>query len=118
MAVDGNVITLPGAIAGEDLRNHQFRFVSLQTTASAAYTVLKSAAVGAIGVSYGNPNTGQAAEVVIGGIAKVIAGAAIVRGANVDSDANGAAVTTASTRMIALTAAAAAGEVIEVLLSR
>ena len=116
MAVDSNLIALPGAIAGADLSADQYRFVSLVTTGGTPpYTVVRAAAAGALGVLYNNPDAGQSAHVIVGGIAKVIAGGNIAIGAKVDANAAGAAVTTATALHTALTGGVA-GDVIEVML--
>lgn len=116
MAVDGNLIALPGAIASADMSADIYRFVSLVTTGGTPTgTVAKSAAAGAIGVLYNNPKAGQSAHVVIGGIAKVIAGGTVAIGAKVDSNGAGAAVATATALHTAMSAGAS-GDVIEVML--
>lgn len=87
MAVQESVIsiTLP---AGADLRTHQFKFVEV----GAAGTVLLVADDGhADGVLQNAPNTGEAATVAIFGVVKVKCGAAVTRGGDVSSGANGAA---------------------------
>ena len=118
MAVDSNLVALAGAVAGADLSDAVYRFGSLVTTpGSAPYTIVRATAPGAKGVIYSNPPEGTAVTFIVGGVAKVIAGGTIAIGAAVDSDANGAAVATVDSPLIALTAGAA-GAVVEVLLSR
>lgn len=74
-----------------------------------------------LGVLQNRPASGQAAEVRVnsGSTTKCVAGAAITAGAEVMSDASGRAITATTTNEvvgIALTAAANAGELIDLLL--
>jgi hypothetical protein len=104
--------------AAADLSTKQFYFVE----ATAADTVNACNAITdlAIGVLTNKPSAaGQAASVAIGGIAKVVAGAAISAGAKVAPMASGKAQTAASTqfpRGVALEAAGADGDIIHILL--
>lgn len=94
---------------------------------SAAETVVAAAAVSdlLIGVSHDiAAASGERVDVALDGVAYVVAGAAVALGAQLTSDASGRAVTAApaagtNNRVIgvALEAAAAAGDVIRVLLS-
>jgi hypothetical protein len=85
------------------------RTVSLQTTQGAlCYGILQNA-----------PNTGQAADVAIGGITKVVVGAAVAAGAELMADTNGRAITQTSTNRkigMALEAATAANQMIAMLI--
>ena len=95
----------------------QFRILVASTTRERGCAVATAAAK-SIGISRNKVDgAGQAVTVVHGGIAKVVAGAPVTIGAEVTSDANGAAVP-GSTNPIgtALTAAAAAGVILEVRL--
>lgn len=101
-------------LAGADLTAKQFFLVKLST--SADDTVLLAAANTDVvyGVLTNKPNTGQAAEVQIVGVAKVVAGAAFTRGDALMSDANGNAITKTSTNPIfgyALESAGGSGEI-------
>jgi hypothetical protein len=78
-------VTLP---AGADLRTHQYKFVSIN---SSGLIVLASDDAAADGVLLNDPNTGEAANVAIGGIVKVKCGASVTRGGLVATGANGAA---------------------------
>lgn len=78
-------ITLPAAA---DLRTHQFKFVEVNSSGQAA---LCADDAHADGVLQNDPNTGEAAIVTIFGVTKVKCGAAVTRGGNVSSGANGAA---------------------------
>jgi hypothetical protein len=117
MALSSIIRSLPGAIAGEDLTAAQYRFARLDTTVgSKPFTIDRAVAAGAtVGVIYMGAPNGRAVQVVTEGIAKVIAGATITIGQNVDSDANGAAVVSAGSGIIAMTAGVA-GQIIEVKL--
>lgn len=75
-------------VAGADLRTHQFKFVEI---GSGGTVVLAGDDAHADGVLLNDPNTGEAAEVAIGGIVKVKCGGVVTRGAGVASGANGAA---------------------------
>jgi hypothetical protein len=78
-------ITLPAAA---DLRTHQYKFVEVTSTGAVN---LAGDDAHADGVLLNDPNTGEAAVVAIAGVAKVKCGAAVTRGSNVASGANGAA---------------------------
>ena len=118
-------------IAGADLRNYPFAPVRLDTNGR---VVLAGANERAIGILQNKPNTGEAASVMLYGISKAVAAGAITAGSPVIAAANGrvqAAGTfhnhgaassnppTGQQRILgfALTAATAAGQVIEVLLA-
>lgn len=104
--------------AAADLSTKQHLFMEL----SAAQTVNTCNAITdvAVGVLNNKPDAaGKAAEVDIAGTTKVVAGAAISAGARVAPMASGKAQTAVSTqfpRGIALEAAAADGDIIEILL--
>lgn len=108
-----------GAISLEangDQSGNQYKFmvlgadgISLQTTAGGI----------TVGVLQTKPTAGQIGEVAVAGVTKVLAGAAVSRGANVQSDATGRAIAAATadySQGIALEAATAAGQVIAMLL--
>jgi hypothetical protein len=110
-------------LSDADLSASQFRFVN----ANADGEVIRNVTAGAdvLGVLNNKPNAaGQACEIVVDGVAKVVAGAAITLGANgtkVMSDNQGRAVAATATNKAvgyALAAAGAAGEIIPVLLLR
>lgn len=106
-------------LAGADLSAYQYRFVYL----SAAKTVSLLATTGgeAFGVLYNEPAaSGRSAEVVRYGRCKVEAGAVVAAGADVSSDTVGRAITALNNYSIngkAITAAGAAGDIIEVELT-
>lgn len=104
--------TLP---ASADLSASQYLFVVANSSAKVA---VAGAGVSALGVLDNDPTLDQAATVIVSGVAKVKAGAAIAAGAKVQSNAAGKAITATSTAFvngIALAAAAADNEVIPVL---
>jgi hypothetical protein len=118
-------------IAGADLRDYQYAPVSLDANGR---VVLASANSRCIGILQNKPNSGQAASVMLYGITKAIASGAITVGSPVIAAANGRVSAagnfhnhgasssnqpTGQQRIIgfALTAATAAGQVIEVLLA-
>lgn len=109
-----NTITLP---AGGDLTGAQFKLVKISSGA----VVLCGAGENAIGVLVNKPNTGEAASVQIGGIAKVQADAALATtGTKIMSSADGQAAAATSTNHVigmTVTTAAAAAELVEVLLA-
>lgn len=102
--------------AGQDLSSKQFYFVSVSAdgqvdpTGDGAY---------AIGVNHSDVDAaGKAADVVISGKTKVVAGASTTRGGPVASDANGKAVDAASGDVILgefLEAASADGDIVTIL---
>ena len=80
-------------------------------------TVQTSSGGAVYGILQNTPASGQAADVGIMGISKVVAGAAITAGANLMCDTAGRAVAQTSTNIIAavaLEAATAAGQIITV----
>lgn len=87
----GSGIFHPGIEAGEDLSSKQYRFVT-QTTAN---TVIAATAVTdlPLGVLQNAPSSGQAAVVMMVGISKVSADAAIEFGALLGTSADAQAVT-------------------------
>jgi hypothetical protein len=103
-------------LAAADLRTHQYKFVDVDATGRAA---LGANGGRVVGVVQNKPNTGESAELCHSGISKVIAGAAVTAGDELQSDATGRAVlaTTTNQRIgVALQSAGAAGALIAVLL--
>lgn len=86
-----NTITVE---AGEDLSAKQFRFVKLNSSGKA---VVSGAGDPAIGVLQNKPESGYAAEIQIGGIAKVEVDAAVTAGDKLMSSADGQAATKTGT---------------------
>ncbi len=104
--------TLPAA---DDLSANQYRFL----VATGGNATLAGAGVASVGVLQNDPSVaGQAAGIMATGISKVVAGAAVVAGTKVMTDAQARAITATGTNFVvgvALTAAGAANEVISVL---
>ena len=102
--------------AAGDLSANQFYLVVVDGNGQVA---VAGDGADAIGVLYDKPSAqGNAAQVRIGEVVQVAAGAAVSIGANVASDATGRAVTATTGEQIvgkALTAASAAGQLISVL---
>lgn len=110
-------ITSVSLVAGADLRTHQFKFVSVDANGA---VVLTADDARAQGVLMNAPNTGEAAQVAIGGIVKVKCGALVTRGGRVASGANGAAknVDTGATDLGTALETGANGRVVSILLGR
>ena len=105
-------------VAAADLSTHQFKCVNFSATG-----VALGASLGAHcdGILQNNPKAGVPCTVAIHGKSKVVAAAAILKGAEVTVDAAGKVVTALTTNFIlgvAMEAAAADGEVISVLMTR
>lgn len=94
-----NTFPLYTADAGADLSGSQFRFVKASTTA-AKQVVQTVAGENAIGVLYEPGASGTTVGFANGGILTVYAGGTVAVGAKVASDANGRAVTAASTNHV------------------
>lgn len=92
MAINQNLITI-SLIAGEDLSSDQYTVLFLDT---ADNTVKKATAATsiAIGVLQNAPASGEAAEVAIGGVSKVLAGGTLTLGQLVASDRTAATIET------------------------
>jgi hypothetical protein len=101
--------------ASADLSAQQFRFV--KSSGAGTVTVCAAATDLPIGVLQNKPVAGQAANVMITGVSKVVAGAAVAAGVEVGPDATGraiAAVTGTRSKGISREAATAAGQIIAV----
>jgi len=81
-------------LAGADLSAKQFTAVDVNSS-GAAITVT-GAGARAVGVLMNKPTSGQAATVATMGVVKMVAGATVAAGANVQADAAGDAITAAS----------------------
>ena len=105
------------ALAGSDLSASQYLFVALASDGAADVTSNATAAI--LGVLQNDPAAGEAASVATGGVVKLVAAAAITAGAEIGVQTGGKcrnASTGVRKHGVALTAAAADGDVIEVLL--
>lgn len=105
--------------AAADLSAKQYCFVKV----TGALQVNAASVLGehVLGVLQNKPTSGQSAEVMVDGITKVVAGAAIAAGARVMTDTNGNAITLGAVSGQkalgwALEAAAGAGEIVAVQL--
>ena len=97
--------------------NGSGQFLFVYVSAARVVTVQTSSGGAVYGILQNSPASGQAADVGIMGISKVVAGAAITAGANLMCDTAGRAVAQTSTNIIAavaLEAATAAGQIITV----
>jgi hypothetical protein len=116
MATEASLVNISVA-ASADLSANQFRFHTIGATGMA----LAGAGVLTDGVLQDTPNAlGVHGALCVSGVSKVVAGAAVLAGAEVASDATGRAVTAVSTDHYAgraITAAGAAGDIISVLLN-
>lgn len=115
MAFENPVLTI-SLPASADLSAEQLKFVVNNGSGAAA---VAGAAASALGVIQNNPTAAGTASIMVLGVSRVRAGAAIAVGAKLGSDANGKAVTatTGDTILgIALEAAAADEDIIPVLL--
>ncbi len=115
--------TIPGLTANADLSTHQFKVVSLQSTAGVCQLAATSIIVSkVVGVLQNNPKSGEIAEVAYSGIVKAIAGTStIVVGSvlAVNTTSRVVGSTTDNVQAIgkSLTAASAIGDIISVLLT-
>lgn len=103
-------------VANGDQSANQYRFVKLGTDGIALNTVAGGACTG---VLQDKPTDGNVGAVAYGGVSKMVAGAVVARGANVQSDASGRAIAAAAADFSqgeALEAATVAGDIIAVLL--
>lgn len=110
-----NNIQQANFIAGADLRTRQYHFVAL----SAGRVVLPADGGDAVGVLLNAPNTGESAQVAIGGIVKVRADATFAIDVNLTSSADGQArLATTGNRVLAraLEPATAVTQIVEVFL--
>lgn len=104
-------ITLP---AGADLSTHQYKFVEINSSGKVALVADDGHADG---VLLNDPKADEAAIVGIGGVLKVKCGAAVTRGGDVSSGANGAAKNTDTSAAVLGTAleTGADGRIISIL---
>jgi hypothetical protein len=105
-------------VAAADLSAQQFRF--MRQTAAFAVNVCAASTDVPVGVLQNKPLAGEAVDLGLIGTTKVVAGAAIAAGAEVMSDAQGRAITaTGAGNSVfgrAVSAATAAGQIIELLI--
>jgi hypothetical protein len=117
MAYEGTLRIVPGLVAAGDLSAKQFHFARITATGVAANLVAGSMCDGVI---QDDPDAiNKACSVAFSGVSKVVAGAAVLKGARVMCSAAARAITATSTNIgmgTALEAAAADGDLIAVLL--
>lgn len=102
--------------AAADLTTKQYFLVIVDANGKAA---LAGAGGNVAGAVQNEPNTGEAVSIRTYGITKVVAGAAITAGANVEADAAGKAITATTNPVfgIALQSAAGDNSIISVLIT-
>ncbi len=114
MAFEGHGYKLVGVLAAGDLSTKQYYAVKHTATGMA----LSAAGQQIAGILQNKPGAlGEPAEVAQGGVSKAVVGAAVAKGAELMSDANGKLVTATSTNRIvayALEAGAADEDIISV----
>lgn len=120
MATYGEYWTIPGLVASGDLSAIQYKIVKFASTAGAV--IVAAAATDSIcGVLQNDPTDGQAAEVAIQGVCKVLSEASVTAGDHVAASTTGRAKTTTTANNhvlgIALDTNAAAGDLIRVALA-
>lgn len=103
-------------VAAADLSALQWHLVNVNGTGLCA---ISGAGVRAVGVVQNKPIQGAVATIVVTGISKVVAGAAVTAGDELMSDSTGRAITATSGQQglgVALQSAAAAGVIIPMLI--
>ena len=106
-------------VANGDQSGNQYKFVKEGASGMALNTTSGGQCTG---VLQNKPTSGQVGAVAVDGVSKVIAGAAVAKGADVMSNATGLAITATGTGAYiqgeALEAATAANQIIAVLLKK
>lgn len=119
MAVQTPGITIGICAAAADLSAQQFR--AMRVTGNFQVNVANAAGQSVIGILQNKPTLGQPADVMMAGVSKAVAGAAIAVGVEVMAGADGRIVTAATAGSnvigVALEAAGAAGEIITIALN-
>lgn len=118
MAFSGQIISIPGFLAGADLSSYQYRPVKLASTAGEVVAATAVTDV-VLGILQNDPEDGQAAHVAgPGSITIAVAGTSVLAaGAFLTCNSTGLAPTTADNTAVcakAISAAAAAGDWITV----
>ncbi len=116
MSYAGLATDIGNQVAAVDLTNSKFLFAVLGAGGISPQSV---AGAYNIGVIQTNPIAGLAVNVRVAGVSKIVASAAIAKGAKVSSDATGKAKTAGAgdhVRGLALEAAAGANSLIAILL--
>ena len=117
MAYEVNLNTISVEASG-DLSGKQFHFGTINANGQVAATGAAAAADGVIALGANAQGRPCALATTPGQIVRVIAGAAFARGADLEADAAGKAVTKAAGKILAkaLAAAGAAGDIVPALL--
>lgn len=76
MAIQANLVTLPGLLATGDLSSSQFCFVKISSTAGKVKAVAATTDF-AVGVLQNDPTDGEPADVAVGGLSKILAGTSV-----------------------------------------
>jgi hypothetical protein len=116
MANREHPVLVTSFLAAEDLSTHQFKVMELSSGNVQRTNAITDVP---IGVLQNDPASGGVADVMHDGVTRAVAGAAIAVGAKVACTAAGKVQTAATTQHVlgvALTAAAADGDIITVLL--
>lgn len=105
--------------AGADLTAKQFHCVKLN--GSGKFVSGSASGEKIVGILQNKPDSGEVADVMINGVSKAVAGAAIAAGAQIMANASGRVITAATTGSTiigwALDAASADGEIISIILA-
>jgi hypothetical protein len=121
MAVQTPGINIGICTAAADLSAASNQFRAVRVTAAFAVNLTNAAGQATIGILQNKPASGQPADIVMVGVSKAVAGAAITVGSEVMAGADGRIITAATAGSnvigVALEAAANANEVITVALN-
>lgn len=119
MATEQKGFAIGTQVAGADLRALQFTFVKVNSSGQIVAATTSGGKV--LGVLQNKPNTGEMTEVMVDGVSKVVAGAAVTAGVNIMSDGAGKGIlaATAGSTMtgLALESAGASGDIISCYIS-
>ncbi len=118
MANYGQIISVPGLLAGADLSAYQYRPVKLASTAGEVVAATAVTDV-VVGILQNDPTDGQAASIAgVGSVSLAKAGTSVLaKGAYLTCNSTGLAPTTADNTAIcarAIEAASAAGDLIKI----
>src|SRR3990167_8149536 len=116
MTISGDVIKIPGLVAGASLTAKQWTPVLMSSTASRTVLSCTVTTRNCIGILMNNPASGQEAEVAGLGLVKAVAGTAtLLRGARLTCNSTGVIPTTTDNQFafaVAVDAAATKGDLI------
>lgn len=120
MATEIRGLAVGTLTASADLSAQQYKFAKI--SGARTLTVCAAATDRPVGVIQNKPVSGATVDLMVTGVTKMVAGAAVSAGDELTSDAQGRAITAVTAAGanrsygIALEAATAAGQIIEVLL--